>query len=386
MAPSELSTGAVQAAPSAPDTIQWLKQPEALDDWLDRAPFKPLAMDTEFERVSTFYPIPGLVQLGLAGEFCLVDPSVAECSVRFKERLADATTPKLLYAMSEDLELFRHWLDIEPKGLIDLQIGAALAGAGFSLGYARLVESLFGEALDKSVTRSDWLKRPLSDAQQRYAIDDIRFLEPMYEWELGHLRERDLDAALAQESTRFAADLAGVEDPAAHYLKLRGGWFLPLQQQMVLKELVQWRELEAKRKDRPRNRVLSDALLIAIAERAPESLSEMSDIQGVPLGAVRRYGDTLLECLSAARSADGSGFELITPPLTRDQQVFFKELKSFFKTAAQGADIPVELLAPRKRLEKVVQERDLSGQAFFKGWRERILAPVRTDIEELLKS
>ncbi len=343
-------------------------------------------MDTEFERVSTFYPIPGLVQLGLAGEFCLVDPSVAEQSLCFRERLADAASPKLLYAMSEDLELFRHWLGIKLRGLVDLQIGAALAGAGFSVGYARLVETLFGEALDKSATRSDWLKRPLSEAQERYAVDDIRFLEPMYEWVLGHLRQRGLEAALAEESARFANDLAGTEDLATHYLKLRGGWALPLQQQLVLRELVQWREAEAQRKDRPRNRVLSDTLLIAIAERVPDSLSGLSDIQGVPSGAVRRYGNTLLDCIKTGLHADLSGFEPITPPLTRDQQAFFKELKAFFRKAAEASDIPVELLAPRKRLELVVQERNLSDQAFFKGWREQILAPVRADIEELLTS
>jgi ribonuclease D len=377
---------AAQAIPSAPETIQWLQAPGDLDTWLDRAPTHPLAMDTEFERVSTFYPIPGLVQLGLAGEFCLVDPSVAEQSERFRERLVNTAAPKLLYAMSEDLELFRHWLGIEPKGLVDLQIGAALAGAGFSVGYARLVETLFGEVLDKSVTRSDWLKRPLSETQQRYAIDDIRFLEPMYAWVLERLRERGLEAALMEESGRFANDLAGMDDLATHYLKLRGGWALPLQQQIVLRELVQWRELEAQQKDRPRNRVLADALLIAIADRAPESLSELSDIQGVPAGVVRRYGDTLLECVKTGLDEDSLGFQPIPSPLTRDQQTFFKKLKSPFKKAAQIADIPVELLAPRKRLEKVVQEKDLAGQVFFQGWRERVLAPVRADIEELLTS
>ena len=279
--------------PPAPASIHWVREPEALDQWLDRAPGKPLALDTEFERVNTFYPIPGLVQLGLDGEFCLVDPSVAEQSRRFREILADPNTPKLLYAMSEDLELFRQWLNIEPAGVIDLQIGAAMVGAGFSLGYARLVETLFGETLDKSATRSDWLARPLSDAQQRYAIEDIRFLEPMYQWVSGLLRDRGLEAALVEESARFADELAGQEDPDNHYLKLRGGWTLSAQQQGVLRELVRWRELECQRRDRPRNRVLADALLIAIAERLPGSLKELSNIQGVPSGAVRRYGDKI---------------------------------------------------------------------------------------------
>lgn len=372
--------------PPAPASIHWVHDPVALDDWLNRTPGKPLALDTEFKRVNTFYPIPGLVQLGLDGEFCLVDPSVAEQSRRFRDVLADPETPKLLYAMSEDLELFRQWLNIEPVGVIDLQIGAAMAGAGFSLGYARLVETLFEQTLDKSVTRSDWLARPLSDAQQRYAIDDIRFLEPMYQWVCTLLRDRGMEAALVEESTRFANELSSQEDPDHHYLKVRGGWALSAQQQSVLRELVRWRELECQRQDRPRNRVLSDALLIAIAERLPASRRELDDVQGLPSGAVRRYGETLLELVRQGASADNSALERIAPPLSRNQQGFFKQLKRLFRKAAEDADIPIELLAPRKRLEKVVQHPYLAQHEFFQGWRAQILAPVRVDIEALLKS
>ncbi|HDZ38035.1 MAG TPA: ribonuclease D, partial [Marinobacter sp.] len=243
------------AVPPAPDTIDWIPSPEELDTWLDSAPGLPLVLDTEFERVNTFYPIPGLVQLGLGDRFCLVDPEVAEQSARFRATIADPGVTKLLYAMSEDLELFRDWLGIRPKGVVDLQIGAAMAGAGFSLGYARLVEQLFSEALDKSVTRSDWISRPLSDAQQRYAVDDIRFLSPMHQWVTAHLRERGLEAALVEESTRFADELADQDDPNNHYLRLRGGWALTAQQQVVLRKLVVWRELESRERDRPRGRV-----------------------------------------------------------------------------------------------------------------------------------
>lgn len=372
--------------PPAPETIDWITQPAELNQWLDSAPGAALVLDTEFERVNTFYPIAGLVQLGLGDSFCLVDPDVAEQSSRFREVLVDPAITKLLYAMSEDLELFRDWLNIKPKGVVDLQIGAALAGAGFSVGYARLVETLFGEALDKSVTRSDWISRPLSDAQQRYAIEDIRFLAPMHEWVTAHLRERGLEAALIEESTRFADELAGQDDPHHHYLRLRGGWALTSQQQHVLKQLVVWRELESRERDRPRGRVLADPLLIAIADRLPKSLSELSDIQGVPGGVVRRYGETLLTLVAEGRNADVSGLEPIAPPLTRDQQACFKGLKRFFRGAAEAADVPIELLAPRKRLEKVVQDKSLAGSPFFHGWRSKILAPVMNDIEDYLQS
>lgn len=372
--------------PPAPERIDWMSAPGELDEWLNNTPGEPLALDTEFERTTTFYPVPGLVQLGLGERFCLVDPDVAEQSSRFREVLADPSVIKLLYAMSEDLELFRDWLGISPKGVIDLQVGVALAGAGFSVGYARQVESLFGEELDKSLTRSDWVSRPLSDTQERYAIDDIRFLAPMYQWVTERLRERDLETALTEESQRFADELAGQDDPDQYYLRIRGGWALTMQQQVVLKKLVAWREQTSRQLDRPRGRVLADPLLISVAERLPKTLNELADIQGVPGGAVRRYGEELLTLIKEGISADTSGHQPIMPPLTRDQQAAFKDLKKLFRRAAELADIPVELLAPRKRVEKVMQDQTLAGSAFFQGWRARVLAPVINDIEGYLKS
>ncbi len=372
--------------PPAPDTVCWLRSPAELDQWLDGLPpGVPVALDTEFERVSTFFPIPGLVQLGGQGEYWLIDPEVAGASARFRDMLADPARPKLLYAMSEDLELFRHWLNVAPAGLLDLQIGAAMAGAGFSIGYAKLVESLFGEALDKSVTRSDWVSRPLSPEQQRYAVDDIRFLEPLYNWVIDKLRERNLVQALADESQRFADEAAGQEDPEQHYLKLRGGWTLSPEQQAVLQRLVAWRERECQKVDRPRNRVLGDALLIAIAERLPGSLRTLNDIQGVPGGIVKRYGELLLELVREGCEADNASLEPIPRPLTREQQALYKKVKRCFNKVAEDHDIPIELLAPRKRLEKVLQDGTLAGSEFFQGWRSKLLTPVETEIEELLR-
>lgn len=380
------ATNPAVLVPAAPETVCWIREPDELDRWIAEGKGEPLALDTEFERVNTFYPIPGLVQLGLGESFCLVDPSVAEASEGFRRILTDPDVPKLLYAMSEDLELFRHWLQLEPEGLVDLQIGAALAGAGFSVGYARLVETLFGETLDKSATRSDWVSRPLSEAQERYALDDVRFLVPMYHWVMAKLGERGLEEALLEESTRFSRELAAQDDPDNHYLKLRGGWTLSRQQQGVLRDLVRWREHESRHRDRPRGRVVADPLLIAIAQKLPKSVRELSSIQGVPSAVVRRYGDKIIKLVADAASADNSAIETIAPPLSRDQQMFYKQVKRPMIQAAEARDIPVELLAPRKRLEAVVSQRDLSAGLFDEGWRRETLAPVREQIEELLTS
>lgn len=379
------------SVPAAPALIHWITDAHKLDHWLTAHSGQPLALDTEFERVSTFYPIPGLVQLGSGGDYCLVDPSVVENSRQFLICLEDPSRIKLLYAMSEDLELFRHWLGVQPAGVLDLQIGAALAGAGFSVGYAKLVEQLFGEQLDKSASRSDWISRPLSEAQQRYALDDVRFLQPLYQGVMGELESRGLTAALAEECDRFAAELAGQDNPEMHYLRLRGGWALDTDRQKILRELVIWREKLAREKDRPRSRVVPDMALIALAENMPASMPELSRIQDLSPGMVRRYGESLLDLLSVDPQELPELPAKLTPPLTRDQQMLYKRIKKRLVKAAEARDIPIELLAPRRRLEAMIHlaaagEDPFVGGLFSEQWRRELLNPMREDIKGILAS
>lgn len=375
----------VADVPPRPATVAWIHDPAELDQWLADGAGEPLALDTEFERVSTFYPIPGLVQLGRGGRFCLVDPLVAEASAGFRQVLTDPQVPKLLYAMSEDLELFRHWLQLNPAGLLDLQIGAGLAGAGFSVGYARLVETLFGEALDKSVTRSDWIARPLSPAQERYAIDDVRFLVALHTWVVQGLEQKELVGAMAEESTRFAEELGQQDDPDNHYLKLRGGWMLRGAGLRALQALTRWRELECRKQDRPRSRILPDPVLIALAEAMPSSGQALSRIEGLPPVVVRKYGDRLLQLIAEAAASSGEPAP-ITPPLTREEQGTYKKVKRILVKMAEARDIPIEILAPRRRLEAVVHDGTIRTGLFIEGWRAGIVGPVVDEIEEILQS
>lgn len=367
---------------------RWLESPAELNDWLSAGRSSPLALDTEFERVSTFFPIPGLVQLGQGDDLRLVEPSVAEASEGFRSAMADPERPKLLYAMSEDLELFRHWLGIEPRHMLDLQIAASLAGLGFSLGYARLVETLFNETLDKSATRSDWISRPLSDKQCQYALDDIRYLQPAYEHLLAALKERGFEDAWREETARFAEELGKQSDPSMYFHRLRGGWQLSDEQQSVLYHLSLWRENECRGRDRPRGRILADNVLIGIADRMPQNKGALGAIDEMPSVVVRRYGDTLLELVESGRSSDVKP-DKIEPPLTRDEQALFKQVKGLFRKAAEDNDVPVELLSPRKRVEACLKawgENTDASRFFLEGWRGALIQPFVNDISMVLKA
>jgi len=361
----------------------WLDDATALERWLARRePGEPVALDTEFERTDTFFPKPGLVQLAASDGAFLVEPSVASGTAAFVDWLARDCNPKLLYAMSEDLDLIRHWLGCEMAGAIDLQIGAALAGFGYAMGYARLVEELLGETLDKSETRSDWLQRPLSARQEQYALDDVRYLHRIHECVVNRLKEKGLDGALAEESEQVALDWQKQSDPAHYFTRLRGGWRLKRHEQAILQRLSYWRELECRRRNRPRHRILSDRGLLELAQAGPTRLNHLAALPEIPPVVVRRYGEQLLaEVRTAGDSPSGYA---IPEPLGKEQQSVYREVKSIVAKAAGRHEVPPELLAPRRRLEQWVKE-GLKGrsvpESMSQGWRGRLLSPWLSQLE-----
>lgn len=335
----------------------WLRDGAAVDAWLGALPpGTPVAIDSEFERTSTFFAIPGLLQVATTEGAWLIEPTAAADSALFRQWLSDPAQPKWLYAMSEDIELFREWLGCAVAGALDIQIAGALAGEGMSLGYARMVEALFGVAVDKEETRSDWIRRPLSEAQQRYALADVVYLLPMARYLLDQLEQLGLHGALKEESTRFARDLQSQGTPELYYLRLRGGWRLNHAQQEALQAMVQWREEEARKQDTPRSRVVADKLLLQIAERMPTDASELGEIRELPKGVIRKYGAVMLELIEQSRLLRAELPEYIEGPLSRQEQAVYGDVKDLIHACCASANIPPELFAPRKKLEAAVRE------------------------------
>jgi ribonuclease D len=173
----------------------WINTPQALSERLARWAGQPLvALDTEFIRERTYYPQLALVQLAIPDDILLVDPLVPGMDAALRPLLVDPSVTKLMHSASEDLQALMRGCAALPAPLFDTQVAAALVGLGAGLGYQKLVEQVTGIALAKGETRSDWLRRPLSESQLEYAADDVRYL---------HQVHAQLDRRLA-ETTRHA--------------------------------------------------------------------------------------------------------------------------------------------------------------------------------------
>lgn len=344
-----------------------------LPEWLE-AP--AIALDTEFVRERTYYPIPGLIQLATEAGVYLIDPLAIEDLSPLRQ-LCEAPVVKVMHSASEDLEVFQRLLGCLPAPLADTQLGAALAGHRFGIGYQHLVAAVLGRELDKGETRSNWLQRPLTASQRHYAAMDVAWLLPVYEQLLAELELlgrvdwwwEDNDRQVLAASRPLA-----LEDS---WRRLRGAGRLRPRELAVLQEVCGWRERVARGSDRPRGHVLPDALCLELARQLPTSLAELQAHRELPRRLVKPHGADVLAAIEAGRARPAASWPQLPRPLTSAENRHLKQLRSVVGERAGGLELAPELLARRRDLESLLRRRQLPSS--LQGWRQPVVGEPLLD-------
>ncbi len=351
----------------------WIDTPDALAARLAGWQGQTLvALDTEFIRERTYYPQLALVQLAIPGDILLVDPTVHGMDAALRPLLLDGAVTKLMHSASEDLQALQRGCGALPAPLFDTQVGAALAGLGAGLGYQKLVEQVTGEVLDKGETRSDWLRRPLSEAQLHYAAEDVRHLHALHDHLAPRLEALGRVAWLQADAARALRQaVQDGEDPWPH-LGVRSASSLDADGQARLLRLLRWRDLEARRADRPKGWILDNELAVALARRPPRSPAEFNATLDRHPKAPRKSRAELWREIEAGPADDAAAM-----PLSRTEQVDKQRLKSMQAAvaavaAAQG--LPEGLLCARRHLEALLEGR--GWPEALAGWRRGLLEPA----------
>ncbi len=376
---ASLDKGAVSDTAVLVTTAAELEQ--KAEAWMRRC---ALGVDTEFFRERTFYPILGLIQVSDGRENVLVDPLAVTDLEPLRRVLMAPGVVKIFHSCAEDLEVFFHRFGTFPRPIFDTQIAAAFAGQGFSAGFARLVEELFGVCLPKGQTRSNWLRRPLSEAQKTYAALDVAYLMPLYQRLQTDLQRSGRERWAREEVEQLADERRFLPDPDTLYVSLGKSRSRSRHELAVLRAVCAWREREARRRDLPRNFVLSRAALIDLARHRPRDRHQLSAIDALRPSDLRRHGRTLL---GLVRDALELPAEKLPPLLERplDVSPYRRQVTGLRRAISRRADelgIPAELLANRKTAENLVR-RAVRGATpilpkSLSAWRAEILGELVT--------
>ena len=353
------------------DSDAQLKQ--ACDSWLTLG---AIGLDTEFERTRTYYSRPALVQICDGEDVFLVDPLSIDDFAPLAELLQCPEVVKVMHASEGDIEILEQLSGATPEPVFDTQTAAAFAGHGYSLGYRTLVEVLLGDGLDKGETRSDWLRRPLSEAQLAYAALDVLHLLPMYQLLQSALADLGRIDWLREEIQRAQKRRAADRDPRRAYLRIRQARRLAPTELAALRELAAWREVEARGRDLPRQMIIKDTSLVAIAAIAPKQIADLDDVPELSPGSIRRYAQSLLDLVEQSRATDAEPPPESSPSIDRRHAPWLKTLKDLVKKEADALKIPAPLLAQARILEALVAAAAIGENAVpeeFQGWRKPVI-------------
>jgi ribonuclease D len=330
---------------------------EALNPLLHTWSTRPwLALDTEFVRVDTYYPKLCLVQVGDGQHSVCIDTLALRDLTPLLDLLKRPDLLKVFHAASQDLEILVQLGGSCPAPLFDTQLAATLLGLGDQIGYAALVEKQLGIVLDKSLTRTDWSRRPLTAPELAYAAADVEHLAVLYPMLRDALAQAGRLAWLEEDCARAANGSHYITEPADAWRRLKGLARLNPQAQTAAAALAAWREQRAQSHNRPRKWIIEDDAIYRMAERLPRNLAELGALTILPPRTLARHGESLLAALDAARAAPAVA-------LTHDERL---------RAIATTHDIPASLLAPRADLEALVLQGAQAGIPLLEGWRREI--------------
>ena len=316
-----------------------------------------VVLDTEFMRVSTYFPKLGLIQLYDGERVSLIDPVAITDFSPFVALLSNPKVLKVLHSCSEDLLVFLQEFDQLPRPMIDTQIMARFLGLGTSAGLAKLAQQYLNVEIDKGATRTNWIKRPLSDIQLQYAAGDVWYLLPLY-----HILEKELAKTPWEQAVRNDCELAlskthklEERDSEKAYLDIPNAWKLNPLELSRLRILAQWRQNVAIERDLAPSYIVKSDNLWKVAKNNPRNTSEMLEM-GLTENEVRVRGKKILQLLAQARRVSSNDYPKPIERISEDPR--YKKTIRLLQEKVNSltpAGLTSEIIASKRTLEELIK-------------------------------
>jgi len=318
-----------------------------------------LGIDTEFRRIDTYYPKLCLVQISTTKSIECIDVlSISDLDPLF-EKLYKEETVWIAHSARQDIEALYLLSGQLPKNLFDTQIAASLLNLPLQVSYQALTEKFEDVLLEKAHARFDWTRRPLPDEVVEYALNDVRYLLPIYEKLLFKINNANkLD--WLNEETSVLLDPTLYDIPIEKvFQKIKGISRLNSKYHALAFQICAWREDSAKRKNKPRKWIMSDENLLDYAcnKLAFSSKSE--------------------KILNNFIDSNNIAFKSKIPinnqkPLNNSEKNTKNQLQERINNIATEYNLPPELMITSKSLTKYI--RGDSNVSLCRGWRAELFS------------
>ncbi|MGH1465494.1 MAG: ribonuclease D [Cognatishimia sp.] len=337
-----------------------------------------VTIDTEFLRERTYYSKLCLIQLAVSGndieeDAVLVDPLVGDMSLEpLYELFRDKNVVKVFHAARQDLEIFFVEAGVLPDPLFDTQVAAMVCGFGEQVGYETLVRKITKQGVDKTSRFTDWSRRPLTDAQKKYALADVTHLRKIYEFLAAKLEESGRTRWVREELQVLTSPATYVVEPENAWKRVKTRTTTP-KFLAVVRELARFRETHAQARNVPRNRVFKDDALIELASTKPVTTADLGRSR-LLLREARRgeIAEGILQAVKAGVACPADKMPRVTNAKDKQQvnPALADLLRVLLKSKTESSGVASKLIAPAADLDAIASgERDVPA---LSGWRREV--------------
>lgn len=349
---------------------------KALADFCDRLKDTPyITVDTEFMRERTYWPVLCLIQVAGPDEARGIDAMADGIDLApLLDLFANEDILKVFHAGRQDLEIFFNLMDKLPHPVFDTQVAAMVCGFGDQVGYETLIARLTKARIDKSSRFTDWSLRPLSDKQIDYALDDVIHLRDAYESLKVMLHENGRENWLVEEMETLTARKTYDPDPMESWKRVKSRGAKP-RALATLRELAAWRELEAQKRDMPKNRIIRDEALAEIAHQGPTTTKELARTRGLSQGqAEGSMGKAILKAVERGLAVPKADWPSLPkkPDMPEGIGPLSDLMKVLLKMKCQQMGVAQKLVASSNDVEKIAAFGRESDVAAIHGWRSEV--------------
>jgi ribonuclease D len=330
-----------------------------------------VAVDTEFMRERTYWPILCLVQVAGPDEAAAIDALAPDIDLEpLLALMADPRILKVFHAARQDIEIFFNLMAAVPAPLFDTQVAAMVCGFGDAASYETLVAKLARAQLDKSSRFTDWAQRPLTERQLHYALSDVVHLRTVYERLQQQLAENGRTHWFAEEMAALVDPALYRADPAEAWRRFRLRGRVEPRFFAVLQEVAAWREAAAQRRNLPRGRIIKDEAVQEIASHLPKTIEALARARSLGKGVAEgKLGGEILDAVRRGLAAVG---KVAPPPPRADappgRGAILELLRVLLKYRCDEHQVAQKLIASADDLEEIAADDDAVVPA-LSGWR-----------------
>ncbi len=366
--------------PSGP-AYEWIDTAAGFDKFLTSLTgVDRIAVDTEFHSERTYWPALALVQIAAGERIVLIDPLKIDVSGLAEVITGDMVT--VMHASEADLAMLYNACGAIPKQLVDVQIVAGFAGMS-TPSLSSLVARFTENQISKGDRLTNWLKRPLTEAQCQYAANDVTFLFEITDRLFEKLRKNGRLKWALDECELARKEPPELIDPELAWFRIKPARQLRGQARAVVSQLAAWRELMARKQNIPPRFVVSDLAMVSIAQRSPKNTDDLKSVRGVQgqsLGKSNEAGvlDAVRRGL-AMSPADVRTPELIDKqPLASNLRAAVSLITAWLSDVAYREHLDPTLLATRSDIELLLN--DDNSSRLMTGWRSELIGETVTEL------